>query len=148
MDMSYQEKSILGSLFALVVVYGYYFAATLRNIGREDLVGSLGRLVFAIVATIVIQVVYQIALAIEGTVERKDERDIFIECKAYRNAYAMLATGVCMVSCYFFVASWAHSTSTHFPLTAYLAVNLMLLVWVIAELTKCLTQLFYYRRGL
>jgi len=148
MDLSYQEKSILGSLLALVVVYGYYFTATFRNIGREDLGGSLGRLLFAIIATIVIQIVYQIALSIEGTVERKDERDIFIECKAYRNAYATLATGVCMVNCYFIVASWAHSASTHFPLTAYLAVNLMLLVWVIAELTKLLTQLFYYRRGL
>jgi hypothetical protein len=26
MDLSYQEKSILGSLLAMVIVYGYYFA--------------------------------------------------------------------------------------------------------------------------
>lgn len=146
MDLSYQEKSILGSLLAMVIVYGYYFAATLRNIGREDLGGSLGRLFFAIIAIIVIQIVYQIVLAVEGTVERKDERDIFIEGKAYRNAYATLATGVCIVISYFLVVSWAHAPS-HYPLTAYLAVNLMLLVWVIAELTKWLTQLFYYRRS-
>jgi len=25
MDLSYQEKSILGSLLAMVIVYGYYF---------------------------------------------------------------------------------------------------------------------------
>ena len=31
MDLSYQEKSILGSLLAMVVVYGYYFASVLRD---------------------------------------------------------------------------------------------------------------------
>jgi hypothetical protein len=148
MDLSYQEKSIVGSLLAMVVVYGYYFATTLRNIGREDLGGSLGRMIFAVIAIIVIQIVYQIVLSIEGDIERKDERDILIDCKAYRNAYVTLATGVFLVISYFIAASFARSTSTRLPLTPYLAVNLVLLFWVIAELAKSLTQLFYYRRGL
>lgn len=147
MELSYQEKSILGSLLAMVVVYGYYFAATLRNIGREDVGGSLGRLIFAVTAIVVIEIVYHIVLGIEGGVERKDERDILIECKAYRNGYFTLATGVFLVISYFIAASFARSTSTHLPLTPYLAVNLVLLFWIIAELTKSLTQLFYYRRG-
>lgn len=146
MDLSYQEKSIAGSLIAMIVVYGYYFAATLRNIGREDLGGSLGRLIFTVIAIIVIEIVYHIALAIEGGVERKDERDILIECKAYRNAYLMLATGAGLVITYFIVAGLAGAT--RIPLTPFLAVNVMLLFMVIAELTKSLTQLFHYRRGM
>lgn len=147
MDMSYQEKSILGSLFAMVVVYSVYFAGTLRDIGRGDFgASSLGRLIFTVIAIVVIEIVYHIVLAIEGGVERKDERDILIECKAYRNAYLMLATGAGLVITYFIVAGLAGAT--RIPLTPFLAVNAMLLFMVIAELTKSLTQLFYYRRGL
>jgi len=143
MDLSYQEKSILGSLLAMVVVYSIYFAATLRNIGREDL--GLGRLMLTVIAIVVIEIAYHIALAIEGGVERKDERDILIECKAYRNAYLMLATGAGLVITYFIVAGLAGAT--RLPLTPFLAVNLVLLFMVMSELTKSLTQLFYYRRG-
>lgn len=146
MDMSYQEKSILGSLLAMVVVYTIYFAGTLREIGRADFSGgSLGRLIFTVIAIIVIEIVYHIVLALEGGVERKDERDILIECKAYRNAYLMLATGASLVIAYAIVASLAGAA--RIPLTPFLAVNVMLLFMVIAELTKSLTQLFYYRRG-
>jgi len=45
MEMSYQEKSITGSLIAILLAYGYYFAAVLRHLGEPELVGStLGRL--------------------------------------------------------------------------------------------------------
>ena len=54
-DLSYQEKSILGSLAAMVVVYGYYFSAVLPDVGRREFGGgSLGRLIFAVIALIVI----------------------------------------------------------------------------------------------
>lgn len=146
MDMSYQERSILGSLLAMVVVYSVYFAGILRDIGRADFNGgSLSRLIFTVIAIVIIEIVYHIALAIEGGVERKDERDILIECKAYRNAYLTLATGAGLVITYFIVAGLAGAT--RIPLTPFLAVNVMLLFMVIAELTKSLTQLFYYRRG-
>jgi len=146
MDLSYQEKSILGSLMAMVVVYSIYFAGTLRDIGRSDFNGSsLGRLIFTVIAIIVIEIVYHIVLAIEGGVERKDERDILIESKAYRNAYLVLATGASLVITYAIVAGLAGAT--RIPLTPFLAVNVLLLFMVIAELTHALTQLFYYRRG-
>lgn len=146
MDLSYQEKSILGSLVAMVVVYSIYFAGTLRDMGRGDFGGSsLGRLIGTVIAIVVIEIVYHIALAIEGGVERKDERDILIESKAYRNGYFALASGAGLVIAYFIVAGLAGAT--RIPLTPFLAVNLVLLFMVIAELTKSLTQLFYYRRG-
>ena len=147
MELSYQEKSILGSLLAMAVVYSIYFAGTLRDLGRSDFNGSsLGRLIATVIAIIVIEIVYHIVLAVEGGVERKDERDILIECKAYRNAYLTLATGAGLVLTYFIVVGLAGAA--HIPLTPFLAVNLVLLFMVLAELTKSLTQLFYYRRGL
>src|SRR5208337_5468111 len=87
-DVSYQEKSILGSLLSVAAVYGYYFVSVLRDLGRYEFVGGVvGRLVVAVIAIVVIEIVYHIVLALESKPEPKDERDILIECKAYRNAY-------------------------------------------------------------
>jgi hypothetical protein len=149
MDLSYQEKSILGSLLATVVVYGYYFVGALRSIGEGDLSSvHLGRLIFAVVAIIAIQIVYHIVLSVEGGVERKDERDILIECKAYRNGYFSLATGAFLViGCVIMAALAGDPAGTRITVTPFLIVNLVLLFMVLAELVKLLTQLFYYRRG-
>lgn len=170
MDMSYQEKSIWGSLLAVVVVYGYYFAAVLRDASRPEFDGgNVARLVFAVVAIVVIEVVYHIVLALETKVEPKDERDILIECRAYRNAYFLLAagtfwviTGVVMANVmgdaapssilmmpFLILAKLVReSPPARIIVTPFLTVNLVLFFMVLAELMKFLTQLFYYRRGL
>jgi hypothetical protein len=150
MDLSYQEKSIWGSLLAMVVVYGYYFAAVLRDAGQPEFDGgSLGRLVFAVIAIVVIEVVYHIVLALETKPDPKDERDILIECKAYRNAYFLLAAGAFLVIGCVIMANLVRDTApTRIMLTPFITVNLVLLAMVLAELVKFLTQLFYYRWGL
>jgi len=149
MDLSYQEKSILGSLAAMVVVYGYYFASVLHDTSQPALGGgSVARLVFAVVAIIVIEIVYHIVLAVETKVEPQDERDVLIESKAYRNAYFLLATGAFLVIGAVIMAGLANdSAPTRIIVTPLLTVNLVLFFMVLAELAKFLTQLFYYRRG-
>src|SRR5271165_1842391 len=146
MDLSYQEKSILGSLLAMVVVYGYYFAAVLRDAGRPEFDGgSLTRLILAVIAIVVIEIVYHIVLALESKPEPKDERDILIECKAYRNAYFLLASGA------FLVIAWVimrDAAPARIAVTNFITVNLVLFFMVVADVMKFLTQLFYYRRGL
>jgi hypothetical protein len=151
MDLSYQEKSILGSLAAMVVVYGYYFASVLRDTSHPELGGgNVARLVFAVVAIIVIEIVYHIVLALETKVEPKDERDVLIECKAYRNAYFLLASGAFLVIASVILGSLVRESApaTRIIVTPFLTVNLVLFFMVLAELAKFLTQLFYYRRGL
>jgi len=147
MDLSYQEKSILGSLITIVVVYGYYFAAVLRDAGQPEF--NLGRLVLAVIAIIVIEIVYHIVLAIEQKPEPKDERDILIASKDYRNAYFLLATGAFLVIACVVMAGLARDAApTRIIVTPFITVNLVLFFMVLAELMKFLTQLFYYRRGL
>lgn len=150
MDLSYQEKSILGSLLAMVIVYGYYFANALRHAGEPEFGGGgIGRLIFAVIAIIVIQIVYHIILALDSRPEPKDERDVLIECKAYRNGYFALATGAFLVIGGVIMAVLARDAApTRIIVTPFLIVNLVLLFMVLAELVKLLTQLFYYRRGL
>jgi hypothetical protein len=150
MDLSYQEESILGSLLAMVLVYGYYFARVLRDTSQPEFDGgSLGRLVLAVIAIIVIEIVYHIVLALESKPEPKDERDILIECKAYRNAYFLLATGAFLViGCVIIANLMRDVPPTRIIVTPFLTVNLVLFFMVLAELAKFLTQLFYHRRGL
>ncbi len=150
MDMSYQEKSILGSVLAFVVVFGYYFVAVLRDLGRGEFVGGMvPRLVGAVIAIVVIEIVYHIVLALESRAEAKDERDILIECKAYRNAYFLLASGAFTVIVWVIVANLAPAAaSTRIAVTNFVTVNLVLFFMVVADLMKFLTQLFYYRQGL
>jgi hypothetical protein len=149
MEMSYQEKSIAGSLIALLVVYGYYFVAVLRNMGQAEFAGSaLGRLVMAVAAIIVIEIVYHIILALEAKPEKKDERDVLIESRAYRNAYFALNTGA-FVIIGTVITLWLlrDTASTHILFTPFFLVNLVLLFMVLAEVVKFATQLLYYRTG-
>jgi hypothetical protein len=147
-NMSYQEKSILGSLTAMLVVYGYYFAGILRgNHGGEFGGRTMGRLIWAVIVLVVIEIVYHIVLALETGAEPKDERDILIESKAYRNAYFFLASGVFLSIAAVILGNLSREAPT-ITITPFATVNLVLFFMVIAEIVKYLTQLFYYRQGL
>ena len=80
--------------------------------------------------------------------ERKDERDILIEGKAYRNAYFLIAVGANLVIAYVIVASLVGDAApTRIVTTPFFLVNVILFFLVLAELMKFLTQLLYYRKG-
>jgi hypothetical protein len=149
MELSYQEKSILGSLLAMVLVYGYYFSRTLNDIGRADFEGrTIGRLIFTVIAIVVIETVYHIALALESKPEPKDERDIRIEGKAYRNAYFAAGTGSFLVILCVIMEVFLHNGApTRNIVTPFFIANVLLLSMVLTELVKLLTQLFYYQKG-
>jgi hypothetical protein len=118
-DITYQEKSIWGSLIATLIVYGHYFAS-----GSHGLIGT-------IVVLVVIQIVCQSAIALASKPEPTDERDRLIADKACRNGYFVLVTGVivCM------------------NVGINLGVNALLMALVAAEIGKSITQLYLYRQG-
>jgi hypothetical protein len=139
MSLSYREKSTLGSLAAILVGYGYYFRAVLRSPRPAEFTGGTLRLLLsAVFIIVVIEVVYQIMVAVTSKVDPKDERDILIGARAYRNAYAILVGAVfCLMGVIVF-----------FGMTPYLIVNFALLSVVMADVVKFLTQLFYYQWGI
>jgi hypothetical protein len=149
MDLSYQEKSIAGSLMVMLLVYGYYFAGVLHHVGEPQFGASgLARLIWAVIAIVVIQIVYQIALALESHPEPKDERDVLIESKAYRNGYFAYGTGAFLVIAMVIAAGlMGDAAPTRIVVTPFLVVNLVLLFMVLAEVVKLVTQLLYYRKG-
>jgi hypothetical protein len=139
MNLSQRELSIWGSLATTLVVYGYYFAEVFTGTRPSEFTGTtLVRLMFAVFAIVVIEVVYHVAVALISKAEPKDERDILIEGKAYRIAYFLLVADLFMLM----------GTVKLIGLTPFLIVNLMLFSVVVSEVVKSATQLFHYRRGI
>lgn len=120
-DITYQEKSIWGSLIATLIVYGRYFTS-----------GSPGGLVGTIVALVIIQIIAQTVIAVASKPEPKDERDRLIDARAYRAGYLLLVIGI--ILCMNIAVS---------P-----TVNALLMALVVSEVGKSITQLYYYRRGI
>lgn len=143
-DMSNLGKRSLWMLIAIGMICGTYFARVLRNIGQSQFAGgALYRLSVAVVAIVGIEVLYHVAAPPVGVQPQpKDERDILIESKAYRNGYFAYGTGAFLVISAFIAAGLAHISATPF-----LLVNLVLLFMVLAEVVKFVTQLLYYTRG-
>lgn len=132
---SFQEKSLWVSTVANLAIYAVYFARAIA-IGDRDpaRVGALfGE---AVVLLVVVMVVSHAVLAIHRRPERRDERDRRIAVLAARNAYYVLATG-----------AWAALCVIAMSLGAFWAAHAVLLALVVAEVTKGVSQLVYYRRG-
>ena len=144
MNMSHLEKRATWLLIDMLVIYGIYFARALRNVGQSQFAGeALYRLFGAVVMIIFIEILYHIAAPPVGVEpEPKDERDILIESKAYRNGYFAYGTGAFLVISAVIAAGLAHIS-----VTPFLVVNLVLLFMVLAEVVKFVTQLLYYRKG-
>jgi uncharacterized membrane protein len=149
--MSYQEKTVLVSLFSYLLVWGYY----LINVFQMYQAGSLNSakvfslwgtvivliIVITIVANILTQIVSAIIYAIltrSDKTERmvEDERDKLIGLKGTQVSYIVFSVGV-LIAMISFVANQP-------PLVMF---NLLIFASITAEVVGSLTQLILYRRG-
>lgn len=133
--LTFKEKSLWGTLVSTVVIYAYYFWRALElGDGEPGRVGGL--FVGAVVALIVVQVVVTAALALHRRPEQTDERDRRIAQAGARNAYYVLMTGV-----------WGALGVAALALGTFWFAHAALLAVVLGEVTRCASQLVYYRRG-
>ena len=139
-SLSYQEKSLYGTLAADLIVYVPYFVYLIHN--PTTLTHIVGTIVLLIVAQIILQSI--IAIATRNRIT--DERDREIAALGYRAGYftlvGMILTGMGLL--------WVHAAMgtlnpNHMGLH-FLSVFLGMVV--IAELAKTITQLIAYRRPL
>lgn len=149
-SLSYQEKSIIGTLAAMLIVYGNYFLGSIsRWRGGVTADGEVGRLLWTLALLAVIEVAYQIAMAVVDRPMPKDERDQMIDAKATRNAYGVLAVSIVMLMGHVIFAEMLPGLAwPAIPLTPFILVQAMLGALVLAEVVKGVTQLYHYRAGL
>ena len=152
MNLSFQEKSIWGSLIITLLAFGYYFVTVLEmwSQGTAGAADVTGLIVGVIVAVVVVEIVYHILISIRPTPDPEDERDRLIEGKATRVAYFLLVCGA--------LTAIGHGIATHGTaegwrssvdgaLSPFITAHILLFSFVLAEVVKFCTQLYYYRAG-
>src|SRR5208283_3070397 len=102
--MNYQNMPNLGKrslwfLIAMLIFYGPYFARVLRNVGQSQFASeAVWKPIVAALVIIGIEMLYHfVAPPVGVQPEPKDERDLLIESKAYRNGYFAYGTGAFLV---------------------------------------------------
>ena len=146
MDMSYKEKSLLASLGATLLVFGWYFyqvfSNQMFNIGYEFTFNDIFK---PIILFVVLEIIIQSFLVGKN---KEDERDALIELTSYRNSYWVLSVGVWFLLIQLlYVGSgdwydiWENSSMVFIS-------HLLLLFVVLAEVTSFITQLYHYRKGI
>lgn len=133
--LTFKEKTLWVTLVATVVIYAGYFWRVIE-IGEGEPGRVAGLFIGAVIAMIVLQIVVTAALALHRRPERTDERDRRIALAGARNAYYVLMTGV-----------WGALGVATLALGAFWYVHAALLAVVLGEVTRCASQLVYYRRG-
>lgn len=139
-SLSYQEKSLYGSLIAELVVYGPYFVLHDQN--------SVNKIAGVIAGVIVLQIVLQSLIAAFTRNRIRDERDRLIELRGYRAGYLTLAwlmvVGLGML--------WFHTSLGHMHIESRLLglhfLNVFFGMLVIADIVKTASQIIAYRRAL
>ena len=139
-SLSYQEKSLYGSLAAELLVYGPYFVLHHEN--------SVNKVAGMIIAIIVLQIVLQSIIAIATRNRMKDERDRIIELRGYRAGYLTLASLMVLgLGMLWFHASIGHlNLQNHYMGLHFLSVFFGMLV--ISDIVKTAAQIIAYRRPL
>ncbi len=135
-SLSYQEKSLYGTLAANLIIYVPYFAFVAGHAG-------LARIVQTIVALIVLQIILQSIIAISSRNRLTDERDRVVEARGYRAGYFALVTGVLVT----LTLLWSHAVFgfANPSRDALYLINVLFGTLVLAELVKIATQLVSYR---
>ena len=148
-DVSTKEKGLLASLVIILLVFGYFFVYTIEVVlGREPIASFGPSLVAAVISVIILEIIVQSLLASLSASQKDDERDRLIERMSFRNGYICLSVGMWIWIAQTTIPTWWTDLPSSPYMTAALVPVLLLLLFVIAEVTVTVTRLFYYRHGL
>ena len=149
-ELSLREKSICGSMVAVLVIAIAYFSRTASWIAADavDPEEVAGLSVGALILLVVVQLVFQGLLALASRDDPTDERDRLIAAVASRNAYIVLQVGLWLVIGHVVAAAVMQHTAAARWFAPVATTQLGLLAAIAAELAKYFSQLVYYRRGI
>lgn len=146
-DLSFQEKSALGTLTANLVVGALYFSSA-WNLWRADQFSTpiMLKLAFGYVLVLIIGlVIYHAVVAAIDRPESDDERDRLIGWRSAAIGGIVLGFGVFAVIVHVVGGALFGSQATTSPMFIANALLLAVLVATVAELGA---KLWFYRRGL
>lgn len=153
LNISYKEKTIWLSLGLTVYLMYYYYSGlnTLNNTNTLTEASFSSLLTTSVIWLTSLAIAFHIIVAAINHREAEqddDERDKLIEMISTRNAYYILVLGILVAisqtqfSHFNYVSFNYESLSSGYNVIHYIIVS-----FLIAEIVKNLSQLFYYRRG-
>jgi hypothetical protein len=139
--MTFQEKSTLTMTAIMVLVYGWYFTLVLGPIAGSPAreVAYTGLMVAVVVLGVILAVASQVVLAIafRSQANADDERDRLITLRSGEIYGYILAVGVC-----------AGIGLAMMQLDTFWIAQALIGALVLAEVSKGVSKLVLYRRGL
>ena len=151
MDLSFQEKSIIGSLLITILLFGWYFLQVFKVLTGDSSESAAALpfvLIGVVVAVIIVEVVYHVIIALASKAEDEDERDALIEAKATRISYFVLVTGCITIIGHTILNAYLEPDITdRILINPIMTANYILLSFILAEIVGFAMQLYYYRRG-
>jgi cytochrome bd-type quinol oxidase subunit 2 len=143
--MSYKEKSLIASLGVTLLLFGWYFYGAFSNLLLNPESPRLGAIIILIVLVIISEVIIQSFVALKNKSPLEDERDKLIERISYRYSYGFLSVCIWFLMMQILLDTWFDN---HLILTTpYGMFHFLLLFFVLSEVIRFGTQLYYYRKG-
>jgi|CXWL01.1.fsa_nt_gi hypothetical protein len=139
--MSFREKVLWVAMLAPLGLWIWYFASVVGawQMGTIDEGLFFGRMVFAVIVGVAVQVAAIIVIAIQNPKEASadaDERERLIEYRGSFAAYNIIAFGVVTII-----------GGSYFGWTRFAVVNALLFVFLVAEVVKGAIEIRGFRRG-
>ncbi len=145
MNMSYMEKSLIASLGITLLIFGWYLYGAFSILSLNPELPGLVEIIILIVWVVVLESIIQSFIAIKNKSQLEDERDKLIEKVAYRYSYGVLSVGIWFLMMQILFDTWFDN---HLMLTTpYGMFHWLLLFFVLSEVVRFGTQLYYYRKG-
>ena len=153
--MSFEEKSIWVSLISTVCIFGYYFINVL-SLGSMPLeqanIAAVQLLFQAVVTTVVVEIILHTVIAIcnpNDAQQPSDERDKLYKMRANSVGYSVLILGVILTLGHILLSSFfpefkGQNAVATFPL---LSANILFFSFIISEVVRYSSQVFFYRKG-
>ena len=145
MDFSKKEKGLIASLGVTLLIFGWYLYGAFSNLSLNPEPPGFVEIIILIIWVVVLESIIQGFLASNNKSQLEDERDKFIGKISYRYGYWFLSACIWFLMVQILLDAWFD----HLPVltTPYAMFHLLLLFFVLAEVTNFVAQLYYYRKG-
>ena len=146
MEFSYKEKGLIASLGVTLLIFGWYLYGAFSKLSLNPEPPGFVEIIILIVWVAVLESIIQGFLALKNKSQLEDERDKLIEKISYRYSYWFLSACIWFLM----VQILLDARFDHLPVltTSYGMFHLLLLFFVLAEVTNFVAQLYYYRKGI
>jgi len=145
MDISYKEKGLTASLGVTLLIFGWYLYGAFSNLSLNPEPPGFIEIIILIILVVVLESIIHSFVALKNKSQLEDERDKLIEKISYRYSYWFLSACIWFLMVQILLDA---RFDNHLMLTTpYGMFHFLLLFFVLSEVIRFGTQLYYYRKG-